>query len=185
MMEDWRRAWNRSDLPFLFVQLAGYTAAPESQWPELREAQRRALSVAHTGMAVAIDLGERDSIHPKNKQEVGRRLSLVARALVYGEPLVYSGPLFRRTTPEDGALRLWFDHTGGGLVAQGGALRGFEVAGADHRWVPAAARIEGNTIMVSSPSIPAPLYVRYGWADFPDCNLYNAERLPAAPFRSE
>jgi sialate O-acetylesterase len=136
-------------------------------------------------MAVAIDLGERDDIHPKNKREVGRRLSLVARAVAYGEQLVYSGPLFRNMTREDGALRLWFDHTGGGLAGQGGELRGFEVAGADRRWVAAAARIEGNTVVVSSPSVPAPLHVRYGWADFPDCNLYNAEGLPAAPFGSE
>jgi len=185
MMEDWRRAWNQADLPFLFVQLAGYTAAPDSQWPELREAQRRTLGVAHTGMAVAIDLGERDNIHPKNKTEVGRRLSLAARALVYGEPLEFSGPLFRRTTPEDGALRLWFDHAGGGLAAPGGGLRGFEIAGADRRWASAAARIEDKTVVVSSPLVPAPLYVRYGWADFPDCNLFNVEGLPAAPFRSE
>jgi sialate O-acetylesterase len=136
-------------------------------------------------MAVAIDLGERESIHPKNKTEVGRRLSLLARALVYGEPLVYSGPQFRRATREDGALRLWFDHTGAGLTAQGGKLRGFEVAGADRRWSPAAARIEGDTVALSSPAVPAPLYARYGWADFPDCNLYNVEGLPAAPFRSE
>lgn len=183
MIEDWRHAWNQGDLPFLFVQLAGFTA-PDSQWPELREAQRQALGAANTGMAVAIDLGERDSIHPKNKQEVGRRLSLVARAMVYGEQLVYAGPLFLRTTREGGAIRLWFDHTGGGLVARGGGLRGFEVAGADRRWMSAAARIEGKTIVVSSPTVRTPLYVRYGWADFPDCNLYNAEGLPAAPFGS-
>jgi sialate O-acetylesterase len=185
MIDDWRRAWNQGDFPFLFVQLAAFNAAPDSQWPELREAQRRALGATNTGMAVAIDLGERDNIHPKNKQEVGRRLSLIARATVYGEQLVYSGPLFRRASREEGALRLWFDHTGGGLRAQGGALRGFEVAGADRRWFPAAARIEDNTVVASSQSVPAPLYVRYGWADFPDCNLYNVEGLPAAPFRSE
>ena len=185
MIDDWRRAWNQGDFPFLFVQLAGFTAAPDSQWPELREAQRRALGAANTAMAVTIDLGERDNIHPGNKREVGRRLSLLARALVYGEQLVYSGPLFRRTTREEGGLRVWFDHTGSGLMGQGGAVRGFEVAGADRRWMPAAARIEGNTVQLSSASVAAPLYVRYGWADFPDCNLYNAEGLPAAPFRSD
>src|ERR1035437_6546212 len=170
---------------FCFCHWAGSPPRQTARGPERREAQRRALSVANTGMAVAIDLGERDSIHPKNKREVGRRLSLLARALVYGEQLVYSGPLFRRATREDGVLRLWFDHTGGGLVAQRGALRGFEAAGADRRWVPAAARIEDNTVVVSSPSIPAPLYVRYGWAGYPDGNLYNTEGLPAAPFGSE
>lgn len=124
---------NQGDFPFLFVQLAGFTA-PDSNWPELREAQRRALGTTNTGMVVAVDLGERDSIHPKNKQEVGRRLSLLARAVVYGEQLVYSGPLFRRATREDGVLRIWFDHAGGGLVARGGSLRGVEVAGADRLW---------------------------------------------------
>ncbi len=184
MIDDWRRVWNQGDFPFLFVQLAGFTA-PDSNWPELREAQRRALGTTNTGMVVAVDLGERDSIHPKNKQEVGRRLSLLARAVVYGEQLVYSGPLFRRATREDGVLRIWFDHAGGGLVARGGSLRGVEVAGADRLWGSATARIEGNTVVASSPSVPEPLYVRYAWADFPDCNLYNAEGLPAAPFRSE
>ena len=185
MIQDWRRAWEQGDFPFLFVQLAGYRAAAESQWPELREAQRQALAVANTAMAVAIDVGEQDNIHPKNKQEVGRRLALAARAIAYGEKIVYSGPMFRQATRENGALRLWFDHAAEGLVAQGGRLRGFEIAGAGRVYVPADARIDGVTVVVSSPTVSAPLHVRYGWADYPECNLYNSEQLPASPFRSE
>lgn len=185
MIRDWRRAWGQGDFPFLFVQLAGYRAALDSRWPEVREAQRRALALANTGMAVAIDIGEADDIHPKNKREAGRRLALVARALVYGERIVYSGPLFRQAARENGAMRLWFDHTGGGLVARGSQLKGFEIAGAGGNYAPAEARIEGATVVVSSPLVAEPRRVRYGWADFPECNLYNAEGLPAAPFRFE
>jgi sialate O-acetylesterase len=184
MIEDWRRAWGLGGLPFLFVQLAGFGADSESDWPELREAQRRALSETNTAMIVAIDLGERDNIHPKNKREVGRRLSLAARALVYGESIEWSGPLFRRVTAESAALRIWFDHASG-LTARDGEPRGFEVAGEDRLWSPAAARIDGATVVVASPLVPSPRYVRYAWANIPDVNLFNAEGLPAAPFRSE
>jgi sialate O-acetylesterase len=184
MIEDWRRAWGQGDFPFLFVQLAGYTAAEESQWPELREAQRQALGVANTAMAVAIDLGEADNIHPKNKQEVGRRLSLAARAIAYGERVEHSGPLFRQATREGAALRLWFDHAEG-LTAPGGRVKGFEIAGADREYVAAEARIEGATVVISSPEVATPVHARYGWTDYPDCNLYNAAGLPASPFRYE
>jgi sialate O-acetylesterase len=184
MIEDWRRAWGLGDFPFLYVQLAGFEADAESDWPEVREAQRRALSMTNTGMAVAIDLGEPNNIHPKNKREVGRRLSLAARALVYGESIEYSGPLFRRVTQEPGSLRVWFDHSGG-LVAKDGELRGFEIAGEDRLWSAATARIDGATVIVSSPTAPRPRYVRYCWTNFPDGNLYNDAGLPAAPFRSE
>lgn len=184
MIEDWRRAWGQGDFPFLFVQLAGYRPTEESRWPEVREAQRQALALANTAMAVAVDLGEPDNIHPKNKQEVGRRLALAARAVAYGERIAYSGPLFRQATREGASLRLWFDHAGG-LAARGGALKGFEIAGADRKYAAAAARIEGATVVVSSPAVPAPVHVRYGWDDFPDGNLYNAAGLPASPFRYE
>jgi sialate O-acetylesterase len=185
MIQDWRAAWGLGDFPFIFVQLASFVTAPESQWPELREAQRQALALTDTAMVAAIDIGEPASIHPKNKREVGRRLALAARALAYGEQVEYSGPLFRRAAREPGALRLWFDHAGSGLAAVGGKLRGFEIAGADHIYFPAEARIDGDTVVVAGPKVPAPLYVRYGWADNPDCNLINGERLPAPPFRSE
>jgi sialate O-acetylesterase len=185
MIQDWRRAWKQGDFPFLFVQLAGYRAAAESMWPELRDAQHQALALANTGMAVAVDIGEADDIHPKNKREVGRRLSLAARAMAYGEKIVYSGPMFRQAAREDRALRVWFDHPGGGLTARGGRLRGFEIAGDGGAYVPAEARIDGPTVVVSSPLVQDPRYVRYGWADYPECNLYNSEGLPASPFRSE
>lgn len=184
LIRDWRRAWGQGDFPFLFVQLANYVTEPDSRWPELREAQRQALGLANTAMAVAIDLGEAGDIHPKNKGEVGRRLSLAARALAYGERLAWSGPLFRSATREGAAARLWFDHAYGGLEAREGKLRGFELAGADGEFVPAEARIEGATVVVSSPAVVAPREVRYGWKDNPDCNLSNGEGLPAAPFRA-
>lgn len=185
MIRDWRRAWKQGDFPFLFVQLAAYRAAPDSEWPELREAQRHALALANTAMAVTIDIGDPGSIHPKNKQEVGRRLARAARALSYGEKIEYAGPLYRQATGEKGALRLWFDHAGGGLKMKGDRLKGFEIAGGDHKFVPAEARIEGSTVVVGNKAVPSPIYVRYGWADYPDCNLFNVEGLPASPFRSE
>ncbi len=183
LIRDWRRAWAQGDFPFLFVQLANYRAAPDSMWPEVREAQRQALGLANTAMAVTIDIGNPGDIHPGNKREVGRRLSLAARALAYGETLVYSGPLARHVTREEGALRVWFEHAGAGLAAVGGEPRGFEVAGEDGRFSPARATIEGSSVLVSSPAVPRPERLRYGWSDNPTCTLFNLEGLPASPFR--
>jgi sialate O-acetylesterase len=183
MIQDWRRAWGVGNFPFLFVQLANFKTSPDARWPELREAQLQTLALANTGMAVAIDIGDTKDIHPKNKQDVGLRLALAARAIAYGEKIEYSGPIFRQATPENGALRVWFDHAGA-LTAKGGAPKGFEVAGEDRKFVPAEARIDGATVVVSSAAVAAPVYVRYAWADNPECNLYNAEGLPASPFRS-
>lgn len=182
MIRDWRRAWGEGDFPFLFVQLANYKSSPA--WADLREAQRQTLSLANTGMAVIIDIGNPDNIHPTNKQDVGLRLGLAARAVAYGEKIEYSGPVFIHAAREGATLRAWFDHTTGGLKAKGGALKGFEIAGADRKFVPADARIEGTSIAVSNTSVAAPVYLRYAWADNPDCNLYNGEGLPASPFRS-
>ena len=184
MIRDWRRAWGEGDFPFLFVQIANFKTSPDSKWPEVRDAQRQTLALANTGMAVIIDIGDPDNIHPKDKQDVGLRLALAARAIAYGEKIEYSGPLFRQATPEGSSLRLWFDHAASGLKAKGGDLKGFEVAGADRKFAPAAARIEGATVLVSSSTVTSPVYVRYGWADNPDCNLYNSVDLPASPFRS-
>jgi sialate O-acetylesterase len=184
MIQDWRRAWGQGDFPFLFVQLANFKTEPDAKWPELRDAQRQTLALANTGMAVTIDIGATDDIHPKNKQDVGTRLALAARAMTYGEKIEYSGPLFRQATPEGSSLRLWFDHVGGGLTAKGGSLSGFEIAGDERKFVPATAMIDGATIVVSSPFVSAPVGVRYAWSDDPRCNLYNAEGLPASPFRS-
>jgi sialate O-acetylesterase len=184
LIQDWRARWAEGDFPFLFVQLASFTTSPDNKWPELREAQRHTLSLNRTGMAVAIDLGDHTNIHPKNKQEVGRRLSLAARALAYGEQLEYSGPLYRNKMIEGHAIRLYFDHAASGLVAHGDALTGFEIAGADGKFVSAQAQIEGETVVVSSPVAEDPVNVRYAWASDPDCNLYNKDGLPASPFTS-
>jgi sialate O-acetylesterase len=135
-------------------------------------------------MAVTIDIGNPTDIHPRNKVDVGDRLALAARAIAYDEPVEYSGPMFRQAVPEGNAIRVWFDHTGRGLSARGGELRGFEIAGADRKFVPAEARIENTTVVVSAASVSNPVYVRYAWADDPVCNLYNANGLPASPFRS-
>jgi len=183
MIRDWRRAWGQGDFPFLFVQLANFQANPS--WPEVREAQRQTLSLANTGMAVTIDIGNPTNIHPTNKLDVGLRLALAARAIAYGEKVEYSGPAFRQVVTEGSSMRVWFDHGGNGLMSKGGtALKGFEIAGADRKYVAAEARFDGSSVVVSSASVAAPVYVRYGWADNPECNLFNVDGLPASPFRS-
>ena len=186
MIENWRDEWGLGAFPFLFVQLANYgRVPPQSNWAELREAQALALGLTRTGMAVTIDIGNPTDIHPRNKQDVGLRLALAARAIAYGErALEYSGPLFRQATKEAGAIRLWFDHASDGLEARGGALEGFEVAGADGNFVQAEARIAGSTVVVSSPSVGMPTQARYAWAAEPKGNLFNAAGLPASPFRT-
>ena len=143
------------------------------------------LGVRNTGMAVTVDIGNPEDIHPKNKQDVGKRLALAARGLAHGEDLVYSGPVFRRVTTEGTGLRVWFDQVGGGLESREGDLTGFEVAGADRRFVSASARIDSGNVVVSSPEVERAVAVRYGWSGSPVCNLYNAEGLPASPFRSD
>ncbi len=185
MIRDWRQAWGQGDFPFLFVQLASYAnASPEGYWSVVQEAQLKTLELRNTGMAVTIDIGEAHDIHPKNKQDVGLRLALAARALVYGEKIVHSGPIFRQLTREGSRLRVWFDHVGGGLRARG-ALKEFLVAGADRVFHPAQAAIEGDTVLVWSDEVKEPVAVRYAWANFPEATLFNAEGLPASPFRSD
>lgn len=189
MIQDWRDAWDQGPFPFLFVQLANYKARKaepvESTWAELREAQRMALSLPNTGMAVIIDIGEADDIHPKNKQDVGLRLSLAARALAYGEDLVHSGPLYTGMIIEGNQIRISFGHAGGGLKAGDGKLRGFAIAGRDRKFKWAQARIEGDDVLVSSPEVSNPVAVRYAWQDNPEASLYNQEGLPASPFRTD
>ncbi len=186
MIADWRARWGIGDFPFFFVQLSNYALVPEeSQWPEVREAQRHALSIANTAMAVTVDIGDSADAHLRNKQDVGRRLALAARAVAYGEDIVHSGPMFRQMTVEGSAARLWFDHVGDGLRARGETLGGFEIAPEDGCFEPAAARIEGETVVVSSPRVERPVAVRYGWKPDPvDANLYNANGLPASPFQA-
>ena len=181
MIQDWRSAWGIGDFPFLFVQLANYET-PEGDWPEVREGQRQALRLRNTAMVVTIDVGTPDNIHPPDKQAVGARLSLAARALAYGEPVEYSGPLPRQATLENGALRIWFDHAEG-LAARGEHLRGFEIAAADRKFAPAEAAIDGATVMVRVPQGASPEWVRYAWKNNPDASLFNGDGLPASPFR--
>jgi sialate O-acetylesterase len=187
---DWRNKWRKADIPFLFVQLPNFMEAnyipSESQWAELREAQLKSLSVPATGMAVGIDLGEWNDIHPDNKKDVGERLALIAQKIAYGENIVYSGPLFQSATIDDNKITISFTHTGSGLTTKDGEeLREFAVAGADKKFVWAKAKIEGNKIIVWSDEMANPMYVRYAWADNPDVNLYNKEGLPASPFRTD
>jgi len=188
MIKSWRDAWG-IDFPFYFVQLANFHAVNEnpvdSDWAELREAQTMTLALPNTGMAVTIDIGEADDIHPGNKQDVGKRLALNARALTYGENIVYSGPMYRSMKINDDKVILTFDNVGSGLMAQGDKLTGFAIAGEDKKFVWADAVIEGETIVVSSPKVEKPHSVRYAWADNPECNLYNKEGLPASPFRTD
>lgn len=187
MIRDWRRVWGQGDLPFLFVQLANFHnwADPRS-WAELREAQTMTLDLPKTGMAVAIDIGESYNIHPINKQEVGRRLALAARAIAYGEDIVYSGPVYDSMIIEGDSIRLKFKHVDGGLVAEGGPLTWFTVAGENGRFVLADAEIDGDTVVVHSDAVEYPVAVRYAWWDDPmGCNLYSRAGLPASPFRTD
>ncbi len=190
MITNWRQDWGQENFPFLFVQLANFMAVdPEpvdSAWAELREAQLMTLALPNTGMAVIIDIGEAKDIHPKNKQDVGKRLALWALAKTYGKQLVYSGPIYKSKRAEGNKFMLEFEHVGGSLVAGGGEpLKGFAVAGADRKFAWADAKIEGDTVVVSSDEVSAPVAVRYGWANNPVCNLYNKEGLPASPFRTD
>jgi sialate O-acetylesterase len=186
MIQDWRTQWHQEDLPFLFVQLASYQADPKDIWGVLREAQRHTLYLANTGMAITIDIGNEHNVHPADKQDVGARLALLARSIVYGENVVSSGPLFRLAYPEGNSMHVWFN-SAAGLKSQG-APETFEVAGADGVFSPANAKIEGDTVTVSSPTVPEPRYVRYAWANYAPVghqpNLYNAAGLPASPFTS-
>ena len=183
LIEDWRRQWGIGDFPFLYVQLANYKTLPDSDWPSLRKQQLETLGLRDTAMVVTIDIGDPNNIHPTDKLDVGLRLSRAARAISYGEAIEYSGPVFREATPEGSAIRAWFEHAKG-LRAKNGDLSGFEVAGIDGRFSPAAAIIDGSTVVATSPEVSEPAYVRYGWADNPECNLYNSDELPASPFTS-
>lgn len=185
IIADWRSNWHQGNFPFLFVQIANFKAGAQETWPIVREAQRRTLAIANTGMAVTIDIGDPDNVHPANKQEVGARLALAARKLAYGEDVEDSGPFFRETAVEGHTLRLWFDHTAGGLLAKGDALQGFEIAADDRHFMKADARIEGETVVVSCDCVVNPKFVRYGWANAPTVNLTNGKGLPASPFTSE
>jgi sialate O-acetylesterase len=190
MIRDWRSRFGVGDFPFYIVQLANFMAVEDQPsdpaWAYLREAQMlTAKNVPNSGLATAIDIGEAEDIHPKNKQDVGRRLALNALALTYKQPIEYSGPTYRSMKIEGDGIRLTFDHAAGMAAKGGGALQGFAIAGADKKFVWADARIEGNTVVVSSPQVKQPVAVRYAWANNPLANLYNANGLPAVPFRTD
>jgi sialate O-acetylesterase len=192
VITDWREKWNQGDFPFLYVQLANFMEVKnqptESNWAELREAQLKTLDVPNTGMAVAIDIGEWNDIHPLNKADVGKRLALAALKVAYGDKeVVYSGPIYQSMRINDNKIILTFTHIGSGLVIQEGSeLNHFAIAGADKKFVWAKAKIKGNKIIVWNDKITNPVAVRYAWADNPDsANLYNKEGLPASPFRTD
>ncbi|GAB1452355.1 sialate O-acetylesterase [Draconibacterium sp.] len=193
MIKDWRTHWNQGDFPFLFVSLANFNppveTPAESNWAELREAQTKTLSLPNTGMALAIDIGEANDIHPKNKQDVGKRLALNALKIAYNKDIVFSGPMYKSVELKDGKAFITFSETGSGLKAKDkyGYLKGFTIAGADKKFKWAKAEIVDNkTVVVYSGDIKDPKSVRYGWANNPDdVNLYNVEGLPANPFRTD
>ncbi len=193
LIQDWRKQWKQGNLPFITVQLANFMEVDylpsESNWAVLRDAQFKSLAVPNTGLAVAIDLGEWNDIHPLNKKDVGIRMALAAQRLAYGnQNVVHSGPQYERYQIEGDKIRLYFKHTGTGMISKDGEpLACFAIAGADKRFVWAKAEIQADqTILVSNAQVPQPMYVRYAWADNPsDANLYNREGLPASPFRTD
>lgn len=212
MIADWRKHWNQGDFPFYFCQLANYMAKkPEpgdSAWAELREAQAMTLARANTGQAVLIDIGESGDIHPRNKKDAGERLALIALAKDYNKSIPYSGPVYDSMNIAGGKATIKFKHVDEGLVAKplpetfvvksqtnetaplvrnspASQLEGFAICGEDKKWVWADAKIDGQTVVVWSDKVPAPVAVRYAWADNPTCNLYNTAGLPASPFRTD
>lgn len=181
MIADWRQVWG-NEMPFLFVQLAPY----RNTHPAFREAQHRIWQkTPRTAMAVTTDVGDAGNIHPTRKRPVGDRLALAARALSYGDKVEYSGPVFSGMSIENSRAVISFEHLGGGLMAKGDTLKGFTLAGADGKFIPAEAVIKGATVVVTADKIAAPVAVRYAWAFVPDVNLFNREGLPAAPFRTD
>ena len=187
MIEDWRNKWNNPTLPFLFVQLANFnprlSTPAQSGWAELREQQASALSLPNTGMAVAIDVGEWNDIHPLDKESVGERLAKNALHKVYGKDIVYSGPMATKVTLKGSHVWINFKYQGGGLSTSGTNLTGFEIADESGVFHWAKAEIKGERVQVWHPDVKHPSAVRYAWADNPAANLYNKDGLPAAPFR--
>lgn len=190
MINDWRILWNQGNFPFGIVQLANFMAIDEdpdeSAWAELREAQTMTwLNDPNNGMATIIDIGEADDIHPRNKQDVGKRLALWALANSYGKEMEYSGPVYQSMSKKDNQVTLTFSHVGSGLKVKGNELKGFAIAGEDKNFVWAKAKVEGDQVIVWSDEIKSPVAVRYAWGNNPICNLYNVEMLPAVPFRTD
>lgn len=188
MIEDWRTQW-QTEFPFYFVQLANFMQTKdepaESEWAELREAQLQTLRLNNTGMAVSIDIGDATDIHPKNKQDLGKRLALGALKKTYNLDITDSGPIYKSYKIENAKIRIFFEESNSPLFVDGDKLTGFSIAGPDMKFHWAEAIIDGNEVVVSSPDIQYPVAVRYGWANNPICNLYNKAKLPASPFRTD
>lgn len=191
LIKDWRQQWQQGAFPFLYVQLANFmetkTQPAESDWAELREAQLKTLSLPNTGMAVTIDIGEWNDIHPLDKEDVGKRLALAAEKIAYHEKhIVYSGPIYQSLKIDGDKIIISFRNTGGGLLQKGGELKYFAIAGADKNFVWAKAIIKDHTVIVWNDEVKVPVAVRYAWADNPEsANLFNMEGLPASPFTTE
>lgn len=190
MIQDWRDTFGQGDFPFLIVQIAPYdrdrTRSPDSRWAEIRDSQLYVSQhVPRSALVVTIDVGDEQDIHPRRKQPVGARLALAARGVAYGENIEFSGPIYDSMSVADDKVRLRFKHTGSGLVAKGGRLVGFTVAGEDRKFHPARAAIEGDTVVVSSDQVQKPVALRYAWLPYPQGNLWNLDSLPASPFRTD
>jgi sialate O-acetylesterase len=186
MISDWRTRWTLGDFPFYYVQIAPYRYGSESDAAGLREAQRKTLAVKGTGMAVTTDIGDVRDIHPKQKQEVARRLALWAFAKTYKKKnITFSGPLYRSMKVQKGAIRIYFDHVDGGLVVRGDTLKEFMIAGEDRVFHDAQAATDGQSIVVSSPLVREPVAVRFGYSNTSEPNLFNGKGLPASPFRTD
>lgn len=190
MIADWRKQFGQGDFPFYVVQLANFLArdnAPvESAWAELREAQwLTGVNTPNAGTAIIIDIGEEKDIHPKNKQDVGKRLAYLALKNTYGKDIPSQGPVFKKLTVNGNKAHVSFDHVHGGLVSKGDELKGFAICGEDKKWVWAKATIEGDTVVLEAKEVAQPVAVRYGWANNPEVSLYNKAGLPAGPFRSD
>lgn len=192
LITGWRKIWGQGDFPFYYVQIAPFTyhklyKADPQALPKLWEAQAVSLAIANTGMAITTDIGDVNNIHPLNKQDVGKRLALWAFAKTYGlQNIVYSGPIYKSMSVEGNKIRVRFDYAGSGLACRDGKpLTPFEIAGADRNFVPAQAKIDGDTLLVCSDAVTAPEAIRFGWSETAAQNLMNKEGLPASPFHGE
>ncbi|HEX4850134.1 MAG TPA: sialate O-acetylesterase, partial [Puia sp.] len=193
MIKDWREHWGEGDFPFYFVQLASYNehggdSRNGSSWAELREAQTSTLALPNTGMAVTVDIGQSNDVHPKNKQDVGKRLAAIALNNLYGQTMEFSGPVYQSMKVEGNQVILTFTHVGSGFMTKDkyGYVKGFELAGKDQRFYYAKAAIHGNQIVLQCDSVQNPIEARYAWADDAgEVNLYNNEGFPAVPFRTD
>ena len=184
LVTDWRALWGEGDFPFFAVQLPALGNVSNN--PVIREQQAQILSLPRTGLAVTIDIGDPKDVHPHNKAPLGERLASLALARAYGAKVEFSGPVYKSMKIEGDSIRIAFTHASGALASKDGPLKWFQIAGEDRNFVDAKARIDGDTVVVRSPDVKAPVAVRYAWDNYPEgCNLYNAYNFPAAPFRTD